>query len=74
METHPFRAAVEARDLDGMVEQLAEDVEFHSPVSFRPFVGRGAAGRRPSVVPGHAASSRDRSPEPAGALRVAVAR
>ena len=45
MEMHPFRSAVEARDLDAMVEQLAEDVEFHSPVSFRPFVGRDAAAR-----------------------------
>ena len=45
METHPFRAAVEARDLDAMVAQLSEDVEFHSPVSFRPFVGRETAGR-----------------------------
>ena len=32
MDTHPFRAAVEARDLDAMVAQLSEDVEFHSPV------------------------------------------
>jgi hypothetical protein len=45
MDTHPFRAAVEARDLDAMVAQLSEDVEFHSPVSFRPFVGRETAAR-----------------------------
>jgi hypothetical protein len=45
MDTHPFRAAVEAGDLDAMVAQLSEDVEFHSPVSFRPFVGREAVER-----------------------------
>jgi hypothetical protein len=45
METHPFRLAVEARDLDAMVATLADDVEFHSPVSFRPFVGREAASQ-----------------------------
>lgn len=38
--THPFRAAVEARDLDAMAALLAPDVEFRSPVAFRPFVGR----------------------------------
>jgi len=40
---HPFRAAVEAHDLDGMTALLAEDVLFHSPVAFRPFTGREAA-------------------------------
>ncbi len=45
MQTHAFRTAVEARDLDAMVDQLSEDVEFHSPVSFRPFVGREAVSR-----------------------------
>ena len=37
---HPFRKAVEAGDLPGMIECLAEDVTFHSPVTFRPFEGR----------------------------------
>jgi len=39
---HPFRRAVEARDADALVELLAEDVVFRSPVVFRPYVGRDA--------------------------------
>jgi hypothetical protein len=38
--THPFRTAVENRDHPAMVEALAPGVVFHSPVTFRPFVGR----------------------------------
>jgi limonene-1,2-epoxide hydrolase len=38
----PFRAAVEARDVDAMVEALAPDVKFHSPVAHTPFEGREA--------------------------------
>jgi hypothetical protein len=41
---HPFRAAVEARDLDAAVALLAEDVEFRSPVVFKPYRGRAAVG------------------------------
>ncbi|HEX6389080.1 MAG TPA: nuclear transport factor 2 family protein, partial [Solirubrobacteraceae bacterium] len=37
---HPFRAAVEARDLDAMAACLAEDVRFSSPVVFKPYEGR----------------------------------
>ena len=37
---HPFRAAVEAGDLDGMTAALADDVRLHSPVAFHPFQGR----------------------------------
>lgn len=37
---HPFRAAVEARDIDAAVGLLADDVVFHSPVAFRPYHGR----------------------------------
>ena len=37
---HPFRAAVEAEDQAAMTAVLAEDVVFHSPVAFTPFVGR----------------------------------
>ena len=37
---HPFRVALEAGDIDGALACLAEDVEFHSPVAFRPFVGK----------------------------------
>ena len=39
---HPFRAAAEARDRDAMIAALAPDVQFHSPVAFRPFDGREA--------------------------------
>ena len=38
--THPFRAAVETRDLSAMSAVLHPDVVFRSPVAFRPFVGR----------------------------------
>jgi hypothetical protein len=37
-----FRAAIERRDLDGMVATLADDVVLHSPVSFKPFEGKEA--------------------------------
>ncbi|MEU5878847.1 nuclear transport factor 2 family protein [Spirillospora sp. NPDC047279] len=37
---HAFRAAVENRDLEGLPLLLAEDVEFLSPVAFKPYVGR----------------------------------
>jgi hypothetical protein len=39
---HPFRAAVEARDLDAAVALLREDVVFRSPVVFTPYEGREA--------------------------------
>lgn len=35
-----FRAAVEARDLDAAAACLAPDVEFYSPVAFKPFQSR----------------------------------
>lgn len=41
--THPFRTAVERRDRDAMVAAMAPDITFHSPVAFKPFVGRAAA-------------------------------
>jgi hypothetical protein len=39
---HPFRAAVEAGDLDAAVGLLADDVVFRSPVVFAPYHGRDA--------------------------------
>ncbi|GAA3818801.1 nuclear transport factor 2 family protein [Sphaerisporangium flaviroseum] len=39
---HPFRAAVEARDIDGLLDLLADDVVFRSPVVFKPYQGREA--------------------------------
>ena len=39
---HPFRAAVEARDIAAAVALLDEDVVFRSPVAFKPYRGRAA--------------------------------
>ncbi|MEU7899812.1 nuclear transport factor 2 family protein [Nonomuraea sp. NPDC049152] len=39
---HPFRAAVEARDVNAALDLLAEDVVFRSPVVFSPYRGRDA--------------------------------
>lgn len=41
---HPFRAAVEARDIEAAVALLADDVVFRSPVVFKPYQGREAVG------------------------------
>jgi hypothetical protein len=35
-----YRAAVQRRDLPAVGELLAQDIVFHSPVTFHPFVGR----------------------------------
>jgi ketosteroid isomerase-like protein len=39
---HPFRTAIEARDIDAAVALLADDVVFRSPVVFKPYSGREA--------------------------------
>jgi ketosteroid isomerase-like protein len=39
---HPFRAAIEARDIDRAVALLADGVVFRSPVVFAPYQGRAA--------------------------------
>ena len=39
---HPFRSALEARDVEGALELLAQDVVFRSPVVFKPYRGREA--------------------------------
>jgi SnoaL-like domain len=39
---HPFRAAVEAADVERTIALLADDVVFLSPVVFRPYKGRDA--------------------------------
>jgi SnoaL-like domain len=41
---HPFRRAIEAHDLDAAVALLADDVEFRSPVVFKPYQGRDVVG------------------------------
>jgi hypothetical protein len=40
-----FRAAIERRDLEGVMSSLADDVVLHSPVSFKPFEGKEAVAR-----------------------------
>jgi hypothetical protein len=45
-----FRAAVEAKDLDAMVDALAPDVVFHSPITFKPFEGKEAVSTLLGVV------------------------
>ncbi len=40
MSASAFRAAVERMDVEAISSQLAEDVVFHSPVTFHPFLGR----------------------------------
>jgi SnoaL-like domain len=42
MEPHPFRRAVEAKDLEAVTVTLREDVVLHSPILFRGFEGRDA--------------------------------
>jgi hypothetical protein len=39
---HPFRSAIEAKDLDAAVALLREDVVFRSPIVFTPYEGREA--------------------------------
>jgi hypothetical protein len=39
---HPFRTAIESKDLDAAVALLSEDVVFRSPVVFTPYEGREA--------------------------------
>ena len=39
---HPFRRAIETRDLDAAVALLRDDVVFRSPVVFTPYHGREA--------------------------------
>jgi hypothetical protein len=39
---HPFRAAIEAQDVEGALALLSEDVVFRSPVVFKAYEGREA--------------------------------
>jgi hypothetical protein len=50
MSHETFRAAAEARNHDAMVDALAQDVVFHSPITFKPFEGREAVGVLLGVV------------------------
>jgi hypothetical protein len=37
-----FKEAIEARDIDAALENLAPDVTFNSPVAYKPFEGKEA--------------------------------
>lgn len=41
---HPFRVAIEARDIDAAVALFSDDVVFRSPIVFKPYRGRDAVG------------------------------
>jgi hypothetical protein len=43
--TTSFRAAVESGEIEAAHALLAEDVVFHSPATFHPFVGRDTVAR-----------------------------
>ncbi|HEX8064954.1 MAG TPA: nuclear transport factor 2 family protein [Thermoleophilaceae bacterium] len=43
MSIEAYREAASAGDIEGVSEQLAEDVVLHSPVVFHPFEGRPLA-------------------------------
>ena len=47
---HPFRRAIEARDLDAAVALMREDVVFRSPAVFKPYQGREAVRRLLAAV------------------------
>jgi hypothetical protein len=47
---HPFRTAVETRDLDAVVALLSDNVVLRSPVVFKPYHGRATAGSILSAV------------------------
>jgi hypothetical protein len=40
MTAEAFRAAVEAQDLDAMMDVFTEDVVFHSPIVFKDYHGK----------------------------------
>src|SRR5436305_10208294 len=47
---HPFRTAVENRDLDATRELLAHDVVFRSPIVHKPYEGRDVVAMLLSAV------------------------
>ena len=44
MSHERFKAGVEALDLDAMKDALADDITFWTPVTFKPYEGKEAAG------------------------------
>lgn len=47
---HPFRAAIEAHDIEAAVAALADDVVLSSPIVFSPYVGKDATAAVLSAV------------------------
>jgi hypothetical protein len=47
---HPFRSAIEARDVVAAVDLMSDDVVFRSPVVFKPYHGRDAVAVLLSAV------------------------
>ena len=45
-----FRAAVESADIEAATALLAEDIVFHSPATFHPFIGRETVARLLTIV------------------------
>jgi hypothetical protein len=45
-----FRAAIQGKDIDSLSDVLRQDVVFHSPVLFKPFVGRDTTKHVLAVV------------------------
>jgi hypothetical protein len=45
-----FRAAVESRDISAAEELFAEDIVFHSPATYHPFIGRETVTRLLEIV------------------------
>ena len=45
-----FRAAVEAKDMDAATALFADEIVFHSPATFHPFVGRETVTRLLGLV------------------------
>jgi hypothetical protein len=45
-----FRAAAESKDIAAASELFAEDIVFHSPATFHPFVGRETVTRLLEIV------------------------
>jgi len=45
-----FRKAVEARSIDDMMAEFAEDAVLHSPITFKPFEGRAAIAQLLTIL------------------------
>ncbi len=47
---HPFRTAVEARDLDAIARTLSDNIVLWSPLAFQPFRGKATVMRLLEVL------------------------